>query len=106
MPKTCQVENPSDKIEFPHQPDAIERLELWQAESPETRTYRLRRILDGGCLVELERHEPGHREVFCWGVEHPNVVGYKPDERVALSKQPGLPATIHAAIDKADELGL
>ena len=86
------------------QPDASERLEAWQAEDPETRSYRLRRILTGGCLVELERHQIGRREEFVWAVDSLDVPGYKPDKRIALAKEPGLLATIEAALDQWEKV--
>lgn len=84
----------------PKQPDAIERLEAWLAES-QSRTVELNhedgwRVWLGAAGASFQvLTERGH------SLNRPeNVVVFPGNET------PGLAATIHAAIDRAEELGL
>ena len=90
--------------EPPQQPDAIERLEAWLAKG-ENRDVEITR--------QYQKKQPYWRVMLSGdGLGGPNVFGYESPEAgkttfyPSYAKEPGLAATIHAAIDRAEELGL
>ncbi len=90
---------PSGEVQI--QPDAFARVEAWQAESPETRSYWHRKIESSPCFVQL-----ADGETTWFAVDGLDLPGYPVGPRVVLAKAPGLAATIEAALEKAEEVNL
>ena len=100
MPKPNEQPNPFDEFtagleRVEQQSGTIERLEAWLVEAPERSLEQINRpVVDSpvGFRVVLEDMRTGCVVTAC---EHGN-----PSKFVAIAKQPGLLATIEAALDK------
>lgn len=97
------INTPPPPCKPPKQPDATERLEAWLAGSPDrfVEQGNWNRVIDGsgGFRVSLGNRRSGLKAL---AFEH----YVRETEGIAIATQPGLNATIHAAIDRAEELGL